>query len=82
MAARRPLEGWAALSKAEQRVAGLIASGYSNRSVAAELVLAQSTIATHARSIYGKLGVNSRVQLALAVMDVRSPTSRPVQKAG
>jgi DNA-binding NarL/FixJ family response regulator len=65
---QRSLEGWAALTRAEQRVAYLIASGYSNRTVATKLVVSPSTVATHARAIFGKLGVTSRVQLSLAVM--------------
>jgi len=64
-------ERWAALTRAEQRVAYLIANGYSNRAAATKLVVSQSTVATHARSIFGKLGVNSRVQLALAFMSVQ-----------
>ena len=71
------IEGWAALTKAEQRVAYLIANGYSNRAVATKLVVSQSTVATHARSIFGKLGVSSRVQLALAVMNRRGFGSTP-----
>jgi DNA-binding CsgD family transcriptional regulator len=65
---QRSLEGWSTLTKAEQRVAYLIANGHSNRAVATKLVVSQSTVATHARSIFSKLGVASRVQLALVVM--------------
>jgi DNA-binding CsgD family transcriptional regulator len=71
--ARRSAGGWETLTRAEQRVAYLIANGYTNRSVASELVVSQSTVATHARSIYGKLGVASRVQLTLAVMNEKNP---------
>lgn len=65
------LEGWSALTRAEVRVADLIASGRTNRDVAAELVVSHSTVATHARAIFGKLGVASRVELALAVQGAR-----------
>jgi DNA-binding CsgD family transcriptional regulator len=59
---KRPSEGWEALTEIEKRVARLIADGYTNRGVAAELVLSPNTIGTHVRSIFGKLRVNSRVQ--------------------
>jgi DNA-binding CsgD family transcriptional regulator len=64
----RPLEGWAALTETERRVARMIADGHTNRSAAAELVLSPNTVATHLRSIFGKLSVTSRSQLTRAVM--------------
>jgi DNA-binding CsgD family transcriptional regulator len=59
----RPKDGWASLTLAERRVAELLADGYSNREAAAHLGLTHNTIGTHARSIFGKLGVRSRVEL-------------------
>lgn len=70
-AAPRPLQGWDALTSAEQRVARLIADGHTNRSAAAELFLSSNTIATHIRSIFRKLDVKSRVQLANAVHELQ-----------
>jgi DNA-binding CsgD family transcriptional regulator/tetratricopeptide (TPR) repeat protein len=66
--AARPLEGWDALTQTERRVARLIADGHTNRSAAAELVLSPNTVATHLRSIFGKLSVTSRSQLTRAVI--------------
>lgn len=66
--ASKPLTGWSSLTRTEQRVARLIAAGHTNRSAARELALSANTIATHLRAIFGKLGVNSRVQLTLALM--------------
>ena len=63
----RPAQGWNALTPAEQRVARLIADGHTNRSAAAELFISTNTIATHVRSIFRKLDVKSRVQLANTV---------------
>jgi DNA-binding CsgD family transcriptional regulator len=63
----RPALGWESLTPAEHRVARLIADGHTNRSAAAELVLSANTIATHIRSIFRKLDVKSRVQLANVV---------------
>jgi DNA-binding CsgD family transcriptional regulator len=68
VAPHRPTEGWAALTETEKRVARLIAEGHTNRSAAAQLVLSPNTVATHMRSIFGKLGVNSRLQLVRAAL--------------
>ena len=52
------------LTEAEDRVARLVASGRSNREVAAELVVAVSTVEATLTRVYRKLGVESRSQLA------------------
>jgi DNA-binding NarL/FixJ family response regulator len=53
----------------ERRVALLVAEGHTNRSAAEELVLSASTVGTHLRAAFGKLGVNSRVQLTRLVLE-------------
>ncbi len=50
------------LSEREMEVLRLLAAGLSNREIAQELYLSINTIKTHAKSIYGKLGVNRRTQ--------------------
>lgn len=62
-AAARPSSGWASLTEGEQRVARLIAAGRTNKAAASELGVSVNTIATHLRSVFAKLGVQSRVQL-------------------
>ena len=57
------------LTKAEDRVARLVASGLSNKEVAAELFVAVSTVEAALTRIYRKLGVRSRSQLAAALAD-------------
>ncbi|MFJ9712632.1 ATP-binding protein [Streptomyces sp. NPDC101234] len=52
------------LTAAEHRVAVLIADGHTNKSAAAELGVSVNTVGTHLRSVFTKLGVRSRVQLA------------------
>ncbi|MFV0460117.1 MAG: LuxR C-terminal-related transcriptional regulator [Actinomycetales bacterium] len=52
------------LTPQEQTVAGLVASGLSNREVAAELFLSVKTVQFHLTRIYNKLGVRSRTELA------------------
>ncbi|SCD60520.1 regulatory protein, luxR family [Streptomyces sp. DvalAA-14] len=67
-AQERPAGGWEALTEMERRVALLVADGHSNRSAAAELVLAPSTVSTHLQAAFSKLDVHSRVQLAKLVL--------------
>jgi DNA-binding CsgD family transcriptional regulator len=45
------------------RVARLIGEGRTNKSAAAELGVSANTVGTHLRSVFSKLGVQSRVQL-------------------
>jgi DNA-binding CsgD family transcriptional regulator/GTP cyclohydrolase FolE2 len=54
----------ASLTEAERRVAYLIASGHTNKSTAKSLGISINTVGTHLRSVYAKLRVQSRVQLA------------------
>ena len=50
------------LSKREIEVLRLIQTGMSNRMIAEELIVSESTIKTHINNLYGKLGVQSRTQ--------------------
>jgi len=59
----RQASGWAALTEAELRVARLITEGHTNKSAAAQLGVSPNTVGTHLRTVFGKLGVRSRVQL-------------------
>jgi DNA-binding CsgD family transcriptional regulator len=59
----KSLTGWDSLTATEQRVARLIFQGHTNRSAANVLALSSHTVNSHLRAIFGKLGVNSRVQL-------------------
>lgn len=59
-----PARGWDALTDAERKVAELVSSGHTNRSAASQLGLSPNTVGTHVRSIFSKLHIQSRVQLA------------------
>jgi len=48
------------LSAREMQVLRLIATGVTNRQVAAELTISEKTVARHMENIFGKLGVSSR----------------------
>lgn len=54
-----------ALSEREAQVLRLVARGRANKQIARELDIAQSTVKSHVGSILGKLGLDSRTQLAL-----------------
>ncbi|MCK4536614.1 MAG: response regulator transcription factor [Desulfuromonadales bacterium] len=53
------------LTERETEVMCLVAEGLSNRQIAEKLVLSQGTVKIHIHNIYGKLGVNNRVDLTL-----------------
>jgi DNA-binding CsgD family transcriptional regulator len=52
------------LTDAERRVAGLIAAGATNRDAAAALFVSKRTVDAHVASIYRKLGIRTRAELA------------------
>jgi DNA-binding CsgD family transcriptional regulator len=55
------------LSDAEQRVAELVAQGYTNLETSRRLYLSVSTVEQHLTRIYRKFGVTSRADMALAL---------------
>jgi DNA-binding CsgD family transcriptional regulator len=55
--------GWASLTDTERSVADVVAEGLTNRETAERLFLSPHTVDFHLRSIYRKLGTNSRVHL-------------------
>lgn len=52
------------LTPQEDAVAALVATGLSNREVAAELFLSVKTVQFHLTRVYAKLGIRSRAELA------------------
>jgi DNA-binding CsgD family transcriptional regulator len=52
------------LTSSEWRVAELVGRGHTNREVAAALYLSGKTVESHLRSVYRKLGIRSRTELA------------------
>jgi non-specific serine/threonine protein kinase len=71
--------GYAAtLTSREREIAGLVASGLSNRDIAARLVISKRTVDAHVNHIFAKLGLSSRVQLTLWLRD-QVPRARPAE---
>ena len=52
------------LTAREREVAGLIVQGCSNKEIGATLKIALHTVKSHAHSVFAKLSVNSRLELA------------------
>jgi len=63
-------ETGATLTPREVEVLRLLATGASNRAIAAELVVSIPTVKTHVSRILGKLNVRSRAQAAAAARDL------------
>lgn len=55
--------GGRVLTASEQRVAELVASGMTNRGVAAEMFISPKTVEANLARIYAKLGIRSRAEL-------------------
>ena len=62
----RPKSGWDSLTPAECEVAALAAQGRSNLEIGATLLVSTATVRTHLSSVYAKLGLTNRTELAAA----------------
>jgi DNA-binding CsgD family transcriptional regulator len=65
----RPAFGWDSLTDSERQIVDLVARGLSNREAASQMFLSVHTVSFHLRSIFRKLDVTSRVQLARLAAD-------------
>src|SRR5262249_46707701 len=66
---RRPRTGWESLTATERRVAAMVAAGRTNPDISTELFLSRRTVQSHVSHILAKLGLASRVELAVAAYD-------------
>jgi predicted ATPase/DNA-binding CsgD family transcriptional regulator len=57
------------LTAREHEIAVHVASGLSNREIAARLFISKRTVDAHVEHIFGKLGISSRVQLTVWLRD-------------
>jgi two-component system, NarL family, nitrate/nitrite response regulator NarL len=65
---RRLVQTKSGLTTRELEIAQLLAKGASNKQIAKLLDISERTVKNHLRSIFGKMGVNSRVQAALHLL--------------
>jgi DNA-binding NarL/FixJ family response regulator len=70
-ALRDDVAAGARLTRREQAIARLVAGGAGNKEIAQRLAISIKTVKTHLTNVFKKLGLSSRLQLALA-MDRRS----------
>jgi DNA-binding NarL/FixJ family response regulator len=59
--------GLAALTERERQIARLVTDRHTNAEIAAELYLSTKTVEAHIRSLFHKLAVTSRVEIARAI---------------
>lgn len=71
----------ALLSRREEQVVGLVTNGLGNRDIARELGLSEHTVKNHLFRIFEKLGVSSRVELALYALSRPKPAAVPSSRA-
>jgi two-component system nitrate/nitrite response regulator NarL len=57
--------GAATLTRRERDVSRLVATGQRNRDIATTLGISEGTVKMHLHNVYGKLGLESRTQLAM-----------------
>jgi DNA-binding NarL/FixJ family response regulator len=76
---RVALSGLDALTPSERRVAGMAAKELTNRDIAQALFVTPKTVEVHLSSVYRKLGIASRAQLADAL---GSEASEPAPALG
>ena len=66
-AAMPAFSGGDELTPRERELVGFVAGGASNKDIARRLSISVSTVKTHLTSIFGKLGLSTRLELAVAI---------------
>jgi DNA-binding CsgD family transcriptional regulator len=62
-------DGIASLTPTERRIVRLVVEGRSNPEIAEELAVSRRTVESHLRRVFTKVGVRSRLQLAVAARE-------------
>lgn len=60
----RPASGWASLTMVERDVVALVVDGLTNPEIGERLFISRNTVKGHVRSVFAKLGVTNRRELA------------------
>ena len=74
----RVVSGRASLTPSEHRIAVAAAAGATNKDIAQRLSLSLSTVETHLTSVYRKMGISSRSELAGALSDAATASSSAI----
>jgi len=61
---QRPRRGWASLTPVERDVVRLVAEGHTNATIGQRLFISANTVKKHLSSVYAKVDVNGRADLA------------------
>lgn len=67
----------APLSPREREVLQLLAEGLSNKQMARQLNVSENTVKTHLANVYGKLGVNKRVEAVVTAQRLQMTGDHP-----
>jgi DNA-binding NarL/FixJ family response regulator len=72
-----PPPGYDELSEREREVLAMIGAGRSNTEIAEALVISMSTVKTHVRHVFAKLGLRDRAQAVVAAHDAGLRDAEP-----
>ncbi len=72
---KRPSLGWDALTPAESNVVALVAQGLSNAQIGERLFITTGTVKAHLHTIFRKVGVSRRSELAVRALERRQRES-------
>jgi DNA-binding NarL/FixJ family response regulator len=70
---RRQAETRDELTAQEAQIAQLARGGFSNPDIGSQLFLSPRTVEWHLRKVFGKLGINSRRELDVALSKAETP---------
>ena len=70
------IAGSGQLTARERELVDLVAAGAANKDIARRLSISVSTVKTHLTSIFGKLGLSTRLELAVAIGRATAPRTK------
>ncbi len=73
------LQRWRGLSEREQQVTALICLGFTNRQIAARLVISPETVKSHVSRVLLKFGLRARTELRRTLADWDFSAWRDIQ---
>ena len=75
-AATPTIAGAEQLTPRERELVSLVAAGASNKEIARRLAISVKTVKTHLTSVFKKLGLSTRLELAVAVGRSATPRTK------